>query len=234
MMFKAGKRFGFGCFEQKINPLLSETFGRCDMATMVLDRFVEQQILARRRECGGDRFDEVWEGVYIMSPLADNQHQQIQSRFVSAIQNLVGWDSGYNVLSGANVSDREDQWEHNYRCPDVVVFAPDTKAKNFGTHWCGGPDFTVEITSPADRTRDKFDFYAQVGVRELLIVDRNPWKLELFKLADKQLRLEATSTLADGNRMISELLGVTLRLVAGTTRPMIEVAHAASGQSWLV
>ncbi|HEY2881611.1 MAG TPA: Uma2 family endonuclease [Pirellulales bacterium] len=204
------------------------------MATMVLDRFVEQEILARRRECGGDRFDEVWEGVYMMSPLVDNEHQEIAMRLGAALRNALGWKSPFLICPGVNVSDREDQWEHNYRCPDVVVFAPDTKAKNLGTHWCGGPDFTVEITSPADRTREKFDFYAQVGVRELLIVDRSPWKLELYKLTSGQLRLEGTSALADGNRLISELLGVTLRLVAGPARPMIEVAHAATGQSWLV
>ena len=33
-------------------------------------------LIRERRECGGDRYDEVWDGVYVMSPLADNEHQQ--------------------------------------------------------------------------------------------------------------------------------------------------------------
>ena len=28
---------------------------------------------AERRAWGGDRFDEVWDGVYVMSPIANNQ-----------------------------------------------------------------------------------------------------------------------------------------------------------------
>jgi hypothetical protein len=28
-------------------------------------------LIRERRECGGDRYDEVWDGVYLMSPLAD-------------------------------------------------------------------------------------------------------------------------------------------------------------------
>ena len=51
-----------------------------------------------------------------------------------------------------------------------------------GTFWYGGPDFAVEVISPFDRSRKKFEFYARVGVRELLLVNRKPWSLELYRL----------------------------------------------------
>jgi len=60
----------------------------------------------------------------------------------------------------------------------------------------GGPDFAVEILNPGDRTPEKLPFYASVNVRELLVVDRDPWSLELFRLCDGQCyRSERLSSL---------------------------------------
>ena len=33
-----------------------------------------------------------------------------------------------------------------------------------------------------DKSRKKFGFYKSVGVRELLLVDRHPWALELYRV----------------------------------------------------
>lgn len=207
------------------------------MATMILDPQLENELRAQRAAWGGDKFDEVWEGTYMMSPLADNEHQQMQSRLSSAIQFAVGWNSRFIVLSGANISDREDQWEHNYRCPDVVVFAPNTKAKNCGTHWYGGPDFAVEITSPNDRSREKLEFYSKVGVMELLLIDRSSWTLELYRLHNGQLKLEASSNAdggQDGQSLLSQVLGVTFRMLAGAPRDVVEIAAVKDGQKWMI
>src|SRR4051812_30759670 len=170
------------------------------MATMVLDPVIEKDLLAKRAAWGGDRFDEVWDGVYIMSPLADNEHQELQQRLAAAITNAIGWDAPFKICCGVNVSDQKDQWEKNYRCPDVAAFAFDTKAKDCGAFWFGGPDFAIEITSPYDRSRDKFDFYEMAGVQELLIVDRKKWALELYRLIDGRFDRGTISTV-DGNKI---------------------------------
>jgi Uma2 family endonuclease len=203
------------------------------MATMILDPELERELRDQRAAWGGDRFDEVWEGIYIMSPLADNEHQEIAMRLGAAIRAAIGWDSPIKILPGANISDRQDAWEFNYRCPDVLAFAPNTKAKDCGTHWYGGPDFAVEITSPHDRSREKLEFYGKVGVTELLLIDRKKWTLEFYRLRGKELELEGTSSVKDGKRLASRVLGVTFRLVAGEHRPAIEVTLGGS-QSWLV
>jgi len=54
------------------------------MSMLVLDPRDQRLILAARAQSGGDRFDEVWEGVYMMSPLADNEHQELQTKLVAA------------------------------------------------------------------------------------------------------------------------------------------------------
>ena len=207
------------------------------MATMILDPRMEQELRAQRAAWGGDRFDEVWEGVYMMSPLADNEHQEIAAGLVAAIRNALGWNTSFRIFPGVNVSDRDRDWEHNYRCPDVAIFSTETKAKNCGTHWCGGPDFAIEITSPNDRSREKFEFYSKVGVAELLIIDRSTWTLELYRFVDGQLNLVATSRAegSTGEQLIeSQILGVSLRMLPQKPRDAIEITAPGNGQKWLL
>ena len=204
------------------------------MAVLVFDPAVEERLKEERQATGADRYDEVWEGVYMMAPLANTEHQRIQSGLTAAIRNAVGWDEVIQVHAGANVSDREDAWTHNYRIPDVVVVFPGGAARDCGTHWCGGPDFCVEIASPGDRSRDKVDFYAGIGVRELLLVDRDPWALELCRLTAGRLEVAGRSDLTRSDTLASNVLPVSFRLVAGKSRPQIEVAHRDGVQRWTV
>lgn len=204
------------------------------MALMVLDPFVEERLKAEREASGADRYDEVWEGTYMMAPLANNEHQDLQFELASAIKSAMGSGQPARVHTGANVSDREEGWESNYRIPDVVVVFPGGAARDCDTHWCGGPDFVVEIASPGDRSRDKLDFYAGIGVRELLLVDRDPWDLELYRLASGRLELVGRSDLKGTTTIKSTVVPVSFRLVAAAPRPKIEVAHHDGAQHWIV
>src|SRR3954467_7336334 len=119
------------------------------MATLIKNPELEERLRAERRTSGADRWDEVWEGVYVMAPLPNDEHQFLQSRLNTILDNTIGLTSGAQVRAGVNVSDRED-WTKNYRCPDVAVFLEGTAAQNRNTFWLGGPDFAVEIVSPDD------------------------------------------------------------------------------------
>ena len=88
--------------------------------------------------------------------------------------------------------------------------------------------------SPHDRSREKFDFYGSVATRELLIVDRYPWALELYRLREGELRLVGASTTERSDVLSSEVLPLSWRLVAGPRRPQIEVVHADRRQRWIV
>lgn len=204
------------------------------MALMVLDPVFEEQLKAERHTSGAHRYDEVWEGVYMMAPLANIEHQAIQARLTTVLQIAVGLASPVRVLAGANVSDREEGWLHNYRIPAVVLVYPGSAARDCGTHWCGGPDFCVEIASPGDRSRDKLDFYADIGVRELLLIDRDPWGLELYRLANRRLELVGESDCSAAVSIPSDVVSVSFRLVVGAPRPKIEVTHRDGAQHWIV
>jgi Uma2 family endonuclease len=202
------------------------------MAVMVLDPYVEQQVLAARVGSDGDQYDEVWEGVYIVSPLPTNEHQHFVHK-ISIILDKVMDEAGRGlVFPGVNLSDREEGWEHNYREPDVAVFLRGTKAVSCGTHWRGAADFLVEIISPGERTRDKIPFYSSLGVVELLIIDRDPWTLELYRHQNGQLEKVGQSTLAAPKILSSQTVGLTFQLLPGEQRPQIQVTHPATGRHW--
>jgi Uma2 family endonuclease len=202
------------------------------MELVVTDPDLRERLIAERRASGGDRFDEVWEGTYVMAPIADNEHQNLAGNLTSIFRLLVGWETQAMVLPGTNVSDREDQWEHNYRCPDVAVFLEGTSARDMGTHWLGGPDFAVEIRSPGDRSLRKLSFYASVGVRELLVIDRKPWSIELYRLVEGQMSLIGRTSPGDDIMMTSEVLPASFRISPAAPRPRVEVNHRDSGQRW--
>ena len=105
------------------------------MPVLVTDPDLEKRLIAARQEADSDRFDEVWDGLYIMAPLANDEHQDIQISFAAALKIALGWDSPAKVRPGVNVSDRAEDWINNYRCPDVVVYLPGNPAINHGTHW---------------------------------------------------------------------------------------------------
>lgn len=200
------------------------------MATLILDPTLEEQVRAAREKSGSDRFDEVWDGTLVMAPLPNNEHQFLQGDIVVALREAVRALGG-RVAPGANISDRHADWEHNYRCPDVVVFYPNAKAIDRGTHWQGGPDFGVEIVSKGDTSRKKFEFYASVNTREILIVDRFPWSLELFRLQGGTM--ESVGRSVDPSTPLeSAVIPVRFHLAPGPGRPLVVITHRDTGQTW--
>jgi len=204
------------------------------MVAFVTDPLLEQELIAQRQQTGADRLDEVWEGVYVMAPLPNTEHQSIVSRLTSVFCELFEWPGLGSVMAGVNVSDRETDWKENYRVPDVVVALQDGSARDCATHWFGGPDFLVEVLSKDDQTRKKIPFYAKIGTREMLLVDRNRWCLELLRLKGDELVTVGRSELPSSETIRSEVLPLSFRLVAAEPRPQIEAVHAESGHHGLV
>lgn len=203
------------------------------MATVVLDREIAERLREEREASGLDRWDEVWEGTYIMTPLPNIEHQEIAAGLVTAFRTVLGRGQAV-VLAGTNVSDREHGWKNNYRCPDVAVYLVSNPARNCSTHWAGGPDFAVEIVSEDDRSREKIPFYAKVGTRELLFVDREPWGLELFRLCGGELLSVGTATIENGRTLSSEVMPLTFCLISEAHRPSILVTYLSDGKTWNV
>ena len=202
------------------------------MPVLVTDPDLARELREKRDRDHPESRDEVWEGVLVMAPLANNAHQTLVMDLAYAFNSVVNRNRGDIVHPGANVSDRDAGWLTNYRIPDVVVYLATSPAKNLDTHWLGGPDFLVEIASPGEEPRQKLDFYAKINTREVLIVDRNPWAVELYQLHNGRLVSAGRSDAASQTVLASAVLPLSFQLRPGTPRPTILVSHATSAQTW--
>lgn len=202
------------------------------MPVLILDPVYEQHVRAVREAETPNARDEVWDGVVVMPPLPNVEHQILVTDLALVFAAVVNRAAGDLALAGANVSDREADWQNNYREPDVLVYLAGNPAKNAGTHWVGGPDLAVEVVSPGEDPRQKLPFFAKVNTREVLVVDRDPWAVELYQLRGGQLVLAGRSDAANPAVLASGVLPLTFRLQPGTPRPTILVAHSADGRTW--
>ena len=109
-----------------------------------------------------------------MSPIADKEHMELFGSLFLGLHATIDPSRVQLFVPGVNISDQPVKWTKNDRVPNIALFLKGNPAQSRETDWFGGPDLAVEILSPKDRSRKKFDFYAKVGVPELLLVDRAP------------------------------------------------------------
>src|SRR5690242_13724362 len=107
------------------------------MAMLVTDPALADRLIAERRAAGEDRYDEVWDGVYVTTPFPNPEHQDLATRLAGTFLQAVNFDPRVKVYTGVNVSDRETKWKQNFRIPDVAVYFPTTSASRLKNHWVG-------------------------------------------------------------------------------------------------
>jgi Uma2 family endonuclease len=203
------------------------------MPVLVQNRVLAAELLKQRQADDGSRWDEVWDGVTVIMPEADLEHDDVAVYFVYVFKTVFGPVSNARVHGRVNISDRVSGWTTNYRVPDLSLFLPGNAAKDCRTHYRGGPDFALEIVSPDDRSRDKLDFYAVVGTREVLVLDRDPWQMELYRLRRGKMKLVGVVKPDDGKSLSSGVLPFTFQLVRGQPRPRVKLVHAETEQEWI-
>ena len=144
---------------------------------------VSERELADRRSKGLDRWDEMWDGVLHMTPAPTFEHQRILDRLIGFLESLVRTSGRGQLASGVNVFGAES----NYRVPDLTFVAAGREfvIQEDGVRG-GGPDAVIEIRSPHDETYDKFPFFASLGIREVIVIDRDSKRPELYRLAGSQ------------------------------------------------
>jgi hypothetical protein len=117
-------------------------------------------LIASRKRQGLDRHDERWQGEYHMSPAASFEHADA----VGSLHLLLGpraREVGLRNVGEFNLGVRRD-----FRVPDLGFH----RGRPTGT-WLATAAIVVEVLSPDDETLDKFEFYFDRGVEELLVVD---------------------------------------------------------------
>jgi Uma2 family endonuclease len=190
---------------------------------LVKDAEQADELIQERKRIGADRYDEVWDGVYVMPSMPSLDHQELVADLTTIVSEVVKRQGLGKAYPGANISDRPADWKDNYRVPDLVVLLESCRAVRHSAHIQGGPDFLVEIESPGDDSEEKVPFYGQLGVRELLLIHRDKRTLRLLRLTGQELVL-VPATLLEGKRgLVSEVLPLAFRRRMQGGKPVMEV-----------
>jgi len=117
------------------------------------------EVIERRRALGQDLYDEVWEGVYHVAPNAGTEHGQVGFQVLMALASqadrlgLVGTQP-FNLGTGKT----------DFRVPDGGWFDRAQAGVYAAT-----ARVVLEVLSPGDETYEKFAFYLERGVAEILV-----------------------------------------------------------------
>jgi Uma2 family endonuclease len=156
---------------------------------------VPTALLEERCRLGLDRADEMWEGTLHMVPPPLDGHEEINTELFIILahraqtRGLIA-RGGTPGLYGA---------DNDWRVPDqLYALASQRRDDRF---W--GAELVVEIRSPGDESYEKMPFFAGVGVRECLIIDRRSRAAELYRL-----NAAGDYVLVDSGR--SDVLDVTI------------------------
>jgi Uma2 family endonuclease len=165
--------------------------------------------LANRRAKGLDRWDEMWEGVLHMTPAPSLAHQRILKELIKFLDPLLTGTRRGELVPGINLFEKSD----NYRIPDLT-FVAHGREHIFSVDGVrgGGPDAVIEIRSPEDETYDKLLFYGALAIREVVVIERDTKRPEIFRLAGSQY--VALQPDADG-WLRSETMTVKFRVSEG-------------------
>src|SRR5215831_31515 len=155
---------------------------------------VTDEELARRKTTGIDRWDEVWDGVWYMTPAPTFEHQRIVDAMIAFLMPHLKAQGRGLMVSGINVLQHAVGWT-NYRIPDLTFVAT---GREHILHEDGvraaGPDAVIEVRSPGDDTYEKLPFYATIGTCEVVIIDRDTKRPEIYRAVAGELFLHQLGT----------------------------------------
>jgi Uma2 family endonuclease len=189
---------------------------------------VTAEELARRKLTGVDRWDEMWEGILHMPPAPNREHQRILDELIIFLLPLLRRRGRGTFQSGINVFDDASPKE-NYRVPDATFVSSghEKVLAQDGTRG-GGPDAVIEVRSPGDESYEKLPFFASLGVREVVVIDRDAKKPEVFRLAGQQYLAVA----ADREGWVtSETMRVRFRQAPGASILVVEDVDDATART---
>lgn len=190
-------------------------------------RPIPPDITAWRKRTGADRWDEVWEGVLHMNPAPSVAHMRLQGDLFRTLDAHVRKHGLGQLFLTLNVAG-PGQWPDNFRIPDILLVAPDQTSNLVDTHFEGGPRIVVELRSPDDETYEKLDFYARIGVSEVLVIDVATKRVEVFaKTGERMAIVRAGSE----GWYSCEGLGLELRTDDVATGPRLSLRETGAAET---
>jgi Uma2 family endonuclease len=185
------------------------------MRAVVLE--VPRRWLDERARLGLDRYDEMWEGVLHMTPAPGFAHQRMGSKLHAFLEPILA-AAGIEVLYETEVH-RPGAGGTDYRIPDMVFFHAERTDLQTPRGLVGAPLAVLEIRSPEDETYEKLDFWASLGVPEVIVLDPETKTAEVFRLVGKRYLVAGAD---ERGRLHVRSLDVWFSMAAGE-RPLLRV-----------
>jgi len=159
------------------------------MPTLVMDPPPAEfdALIERREALGLDHRDEVWQGVLHMNPPPNYRHERL-SNILHRLLGPYADAAGLEAVGTVGIGVKNDN-----RIPDLTLQRP----QDAEPQWQHTAALVIEIVSPKDKSRDKFDFYAAHDVDEVLIVDPEKRTVDWLGLTDGEYRSIERSGLID-------------------------------------
>ena len=150
-------------------------------------------LISQRQRLGQNTHDEIWDGEYHMAPAANGRHGEVQA-LLTAFFFPHALQAGLKTTVEFNLGDT-----NNFRVPDIGIHRQTPHQTWFAT-----AALVCEVRSPDDESWQKFDFYFDAGVEEVVVFDLDDDNIHWFaRTANEFVPVKA-----------SELLGVTVADVA--------------------
>jgi Uma2 family endonuclease len=167
---------------------------------------VPEAFLEERYQHGKDKKDELWEGVLHMVPQPSTIHISVATEIFIALRALAGRQGlvAYPDPIGIYAPDVDPL---SWRVPDAALARPEQVSER----GLEGAVLAVEVLSPRDKSREKFPFYARVGLSEVWLVDPKTRQPEIYTIVGGEFALVPP---VDGVHR-SPLLGITLQVIDG-------------------
>jgi Uma2 family endonuclease len=154
-------------------------------------------LIAERQRLGLDRHDEIWEGDYHMVPAASFEHASSGGRLVRFLGDRAD-EVGLQTCLEFNLGE-----PRNFRVPDLGFHRGSPSGA-----WIPTAAVVVEIRSPDDESYEKFAFYFERGVEEMLIADLETRTVRWFvRGADAFVEATASAVLGVSTDDVAGVLG---------------------------
>jgi len=139
--------------------------------TIVAHGGVLDDWLQRRRALGLNKRDEMWNGIYHVTPHAHASHGRLAARLI------IGLDCAASAAGLIALTEFNLGVDGDFRVPDLG-FIPVTEEDQLGLY-VPSASVVVEILSPDDASYAKVPFYLAHGVHEVWLLDPTRQRLSI-------------------------------------------------------
>lgn len=203
------------------------------MDVLILDSELAVRVIQDRKRKGYDRYDEVWDGVYVLRSFPTDDQLKLIEQFRHVMDEAVYG----SIFAPVNVSDKRRRgWERNYRVVDLAVILRESRAKEYSAHFSGGPDFLIEMEHEGSATPERLPFFGHIGVNEVLVINRHKRTLRLLRHDGQGLVLVRPSLFKGRQWLASRVLPLAFRQVRskGAPRTQVRRTDGKPGGLWTV